>query len=59
MELGHLVNPVEEEIEPVNQKGKENNDDLDLALDALPDCDTDFIKFDQVCLLTSTTICVF
>ena len=50
MELGHLVNSVEEEIEPVNQKGKENNDDLDLALDALRDCDTDFIKFDQVCI---------
>ena len=49
LELGHLVNSVEEEIEPVNQKGKENNDDLDLALDALRDCDTDFIKFDQVC----------
>eukprot|EP00092_Neocalanus_flemingeri_P010668 GFUD01011492.1.p1 GENE.GFUD01011492.1~~GFUD01011492.1.p1 ORF type:complete len:1056 (-),score=265.28 GFUD01011492.1:937-4104(-) len=48
MELGHLVNSVEEEIEPVNQKGKENNDDLDLALDALRDCDTDFIKFDQI-----------
>ena len=48
MEIGHLVNSGEEEIEPVNQKGKENNDDLDLALDALRDCDTDFIKFDQV-----------
>lgn len=47
MEIGHLVNSAEEEIEPVNQKGKENNDDLDLALDALRDCDTDFIKFDQ------------
>jgi len=47
LELEQLVNPVQEEIEQVNQKGKENNDDLDLALDALRDCDTDFIKFDQ------------
>ena len=48
IELDRLVHSVEEEIEPGNQKGKENNDDLDLALDALRDCDTDFIKFDQV-----------
>jgi len=47
IELDRLVHSVEEEIEPGNQKGKENNDDLDLALDALRDCDTDFIKFDQ------------
>lgn len=59
MELGHLVNSVEEEIEPVNQKGKENNDDLDLALDALRDCDTDFIKFDQVCFAVSKAVYVF
>ena len=59
MELGHLVNSVEEEIEPVNQKGKENNDDLDLALDALRDCDTDFIKFDQVCFAARKTFYVF
>lgn len=48
LELGHLVNSVDEEMPPVGQKGKENNDDLDLALDALRDCDTDFIKFDQI-----------
>ena len=59
MELGHLVNSVEEEIEPVNQKGKENNDDLDLALDALRDCDTDFIKFDQVCISACSALHVF
>jgi len=45
--LGHLVNSVEEEIEPVNQKGKEDNVDLETALEALRECDTDFIKFDQ------------
>merc|ERR1719452_364138 len=44
-ELG--LNSVDEEMPSVGHKGKENNDDLDLALDALRDCDTDFIKFDQ------------
>ena len=41
---------MKEEIEPVNQKGKEN--DLDLALDALRDCNTDFMKFVQVSVNT-------
>ena len=54
-----MVNSVDEEMPPVGQKGKENNDDLDLALDALRDCDTDFIKFDQVCCLISGYIQVF
>ena len=32
----------------VAAEAKSKDDDLDLALDALRDCDTDFIKFDQV-----------
>ena len=32
----------------VAAEAKNKDDDLDLALDALRDCDTDFIKFDQV-----------
>jgi hypothetical protein len=37
----------EEKLERAGQKRKDN-DDLDLALDALRDCDTDFSKFVQV-----------
>ena len=29
-------------------ENKINNDDIDLALDALRNCDTDFIRFDDV-----------
>ena len=36
----------------VAAEAKNKDDDLDLALDALRDCDTDFIKFDQVGNLT-------
>ena len=32
----------------VAAEAKSKDDDLYLALDALRDCDTDFIKFDQV-----------
>ena len=35
---------------------KIKDDDIDLALDALRNCDTDFIKFDEVCIIIS--ICV-
>ena len=31
-----------------SSENKINNDDIDLALDALRNCDTDFIKFDEV-----------
>jgi len=39
--------PIQQKLEQPNQKRKDNNDDLDLALDALRDCDTDFSKFVQ------------
>ena len=42
---------MEAKLEPPGQKRKDN-DDLDLALDALRDCDTDFSKFVQVKLFT-------
>ena len=51
VELASLIGSGEEAAEAGEAGGhkeKENNDDLDLALDALRDCDTDFIKFDQV-----------
>ena len=38
----------------VAAEAKSKDDDLDLALDALRDCDTDFIKFDQV---WNTSLC--
>ena len=50
----------------VAAEAKSKDDDLDLALDALRDCDTDFIKFDQVentiewlilCILNSLPSC--
>ena len=41
------IGPMEVKLDPPNQKRKDN-DDLDLALDALRDCDTDFSKFVQV-----------
>lgn len=37
-----------EGVSAVVAETKNKDDDLDLALDALRDCDTDFIKFDQV-----------
>jgi len=40
------LGPMEDKLDPPNQKRKDN-DDLDLALDALRDCDTDFSKFVQ------------
>ena len=41
----------------VAAEAKNKDDDLDLALDALRDCDTDFIKFDQVENITD--MCVY
>ena len=42
----------------VAAEAKSKDDDLDLALDALRDCDTDFIKFDQVGNITDMYVCV-
>ena len=44
-----MVNPVEGGIEQTSHKGKD--DDIELALEALRGCDTDFMKFDQVSIL--------
>ena len=42
-------NTAENEHNNINNTNKrKDNDDLDLALDALRDCDTDFSKFVQV-----------
>ena len=41
----------------VAAEAKNKDDDLDLALDALRDCDTDFIKFDQVGNITDMYVC--
>jgi len=46
LELGTIVGEAEEKLGATGQK-KKDNDDLDLALDALRDCDTDFNKFVQ------------
>ena len=44
-------NKVENQQDNINNTNKrKDNDDLDLALDALRDCDTDFSKFVQVFL---------
>ena len=53
-DFSRLINPVDDELVEgvsavVAAEAKSKDDDLDLALDALRDCDTDFIKFDQVC----------
>lgn len=40
------IGPLEDKLDQPNQKRKDN-DDLDLALDALRDCDTDFSQFVQ------------
>ena len=46
-------NKVENQQDNINNTNKrKDNDDLDLALDALRDCDTDFSKFVQVLLMT-------
>ena len=42
----------------VAAEAKNKDDDLDLALDALRDCDTDFIKFDQVGNFTDVYVCL-
>jgi len=50
-DFSRLINPVDDElvegVSAVVAETKNKDDDLDLALDALRDCDTDFIKFDQ------------
>jgi len=51
-DFSRLINPVDDElVESVSAvvaaEAKNKDDDLDLALDALRDCDTDFMKFDQ------------
>ena len=56
-DFSRLINPVDDELVEgvsavVAAEAKNKDDDLDLALDALRDCDTDFIKFDQVGNLT-------
>jgi len=43
--IEEMVNPVEGGIEQTSHKGKD--DDIELALEALRGCDTDFMKFDQ------------
>jgi len=51
-DFSRLINPVDDDLVEgvsavVAAEAKSKDDDLDLALDALRDCDTDFIKFDQ------------
>ena len=52
IEMGSMEeNKVENQQDNINNTNKrKDNDDLDLALDALRDCDTDFSKFVQVLL---------
>ena len=52
LEMGSMEeNKVENQQDNINNTNKrKDNDDLDLALDALRDCDTDFSKFVQVFL---------
>ena len=52
-DFSRLINPVDDELVDgvtavVAEEAKNKDDDLDLALNALRDCDTDFMKFDQV-----------
>ena len=63
-DFSRLMNPVDDELVEgvsavVAAEAKNKDDDLDLALDALRDCDTDFIKFDQVVNITSVMSDVF
>ena len=43
-----MVTGCNEATESVEPENKIKDDDIDLALDALRNCDTDFIKFDEV-----------
>ena len=43
-----MVTGGNEATEAVEPENKIKDDDIDLALDALRNCDTDFIKFDEV-----------
>ena len=46
--MGAIEEKVENQQDNINTNKRKDNDDLDLALDALRDCDTDFSKFVQV-----------
>ena len=48
--MGAIEEKVENQQDNINTNKRKDNDDLDLALDALRDCDTDFSKFVQVLL---------
>ena len=45
--MGAIEEKVENQQDNINTNKRKDNDDLDLALDALRDCDTDFSKFVQ------------
>ena len=56
LEMGSMDenNKGENQQDNINNTNKrKDNDDLDLALDALRDCDTDFSKFVQVFLIST------
>ena len=48
LEMGGMEEKVEGQGDNITTTKRKDNDDLDLALDALRDCDTDFSKFVQV-----------
>ena len=48
LEMSGMEEKVEGQAENIITTKRKDNDDLDLALDALRDCDTDFSKFVQV-----------
>ena len=56
LEMGSMEeNKAENQQDNINNTNKrKDNDDLDLALDALRDCDTDFSKFVQVLSIIRT-----
>jgi len=45
--ISELLTNEEMTVTTSSSENKINNDDIDLALDALRNCDTDFIKFDE------------
>jgi len=47
LEMSAIEEKVENQQDNINTNKRKDNDDLDLALDALRDCDTDFSKFVQ------------
>ena len=48
LEMSGMEEKVEGQGDNITTTKRKDNDDLDLALDALRDCDTDFSKFVQV-----------